>query len=257
MKQRQKTIAIDIASYLAAYGLDRLPPLSQPAVLTFNTHVYDRLRSRAPVITSTTQPAHGGNFFDWASPSSPARVFCSGDGGSAAAFTTEVLIARGVPYIIALAHVASFAGSSVVRSGDLFVPAAIISGDGTSRAYCPDRPHVSQYPDLAARARTILRAYGGSESAGLGYSVDSYFVPVPNDPKLWIDTSSQTLDMESAAFLAVCHHHNHPALLVQVVAAEIHDRQWVARQPDGNAALDRFAAALPTLLALHIFSAPQ
>lgn len=237
---------IDVEGYLASHGMAGLAKLDRPLLLTFNPQVWGQFRDRFSDRARAVEPIHGGRFFDCTVGDQPIRVFCSGDGGPAAAFATEIVAARRAPFVIGVGQAASIMPERLT-AGELFVPQAVIRGDGVSRAYLPEALPVLQNYAALAKAHSVFEAHGGCVG-GLACSVDSYFAVDEAIVETWQAVGGMTLDMEAAGFLTVCRLRNQPALLVQVASATIRDRVWVADHEQARRGLARFMDSLPELL---------
>ncbi len=142
----------------------------------------------------------------------PLGVMSPKLGAPAAALAVDLLVRRGAREIIGLGFCGGIDES--LRGGDVFLPLAAVSSDGTSRAYAPERYPAVADPALLSR----LTPGGTAERVALVWSVDAVLTQDSTFVGRCRALGVGAVDMETAALLTVARLRGARAATVLVVS---------------------------------------
>lgn len=231
MKTLNKVPFMSSKEYLKVFGLDGLPPLDKTVTMTFNKDMFYTLKgfTDSGGESVSRNKRQRKDFFEIKYREGSSRVFVSGDGGPAVAFTMEICIARGTKAFIGLGYTVSLS-SDELAIGDIYIPEVVMRNDGVSSRYLP-----LDFP-LAGDMAIIKSVISGLDElqtvkTGMCCCTDSFFRHTCDEVEKWKLAGVKSIDMESGAFYSVAKYYGVPAVLINVVAEEVDNGQWKLDYP--------------------------
>lgn len=154
------------------------------------------------------------------------RFFAAGPalGAPMAALTLEKLIALGARRIILFGWCGAI--SPLLKIGDILVPAAALSGEGTSRYYCPDG-ELAPEGRLQTRLTQLFSDNGFAVRSDCVWSTDAVYREDRNMlKKLCRKNLVGAVDMEFSALCAVAGFRKVQFAAVLIVSDELWGEKW-------------------------------
>jgi uridine phosphorylase len=145
-------------------------------------------------------------------------------GAPMAVLTLEKLIALGAKRVILFGWCGAISPS--LKVGDILVPAEALSGEGTSRYYCPDTV-VRPDPNLSDQVVKVLADNGISVQRDCTWSTDAVYREDRRMlKKLYLDQGVGAVDMEFSALCAVAKFRKIEFTAVLTVSDELWGDSW-------------------------------
>jgi len=145
-------------------------------------------------------------------------------GAPYAVMVLEKLIALGARMILAQGWCGSL--QDHLQIGDLVLPAATVSTEGTSRHYPLDGQAAAPDPDLAGRLRQRLEGSGCRWQEGTVWSTDGFFRETADLVTHYQGLGVLGVDMEMAALFTVARFRQVPLAGLLVVSDELATLTW-------------------------------
>ena len=165
-----------------------------------------------------------------------------GAGAPMIADTIETLIALGVEQFYLLGLCGVFDG--IVEVGDIVIPNRVLSEEGTSRHYISDIEFVETDK---LRQEQVYQYFKTLQTAYLVPTVttDSIYRQTFKKEAYWRTQGCVGVDMESSAFLTVCHYYNKKSTVI-LMASDAHPlnakETWIFGKKDFMTCRESFTA---------------
>ncbi|MCD4742441.1 MAG: nucleoside phosphorylase [Desulfobacteraceae bacterium] len=145
----------------------------------------------------------------------------------------ESMIARGASKILVLGWCGAV--SDKLKTGDLIIPSAAISDEGTSRNYveenykgvCDDFPVINPSASLVRAFGNQLGSMDLKFTKGKIWTTDAIYRETPEKVEFFRDKGAFAVEMECSALFAAAHYRNIEIAALLVVSDELKPTEWI------------------------------
>jgi nucleoside phosphorylase len=146
-------------------------------------------------------------------------------GAPYAVMLLETLVAWGAQEVFFLGWCGALAAELAI--GDLIVPVAAVSDDGTSRHYgLAHGQRVEAHPGAVARLNEVLAAVGVQAQAATAWTTDGVFRETPGAIAQFVARGATVVEMELAALLSAGRHLGVPVAGLLIVSDLLSGPSW-------------------------------